>query len=425
MPDVRITILEQSHRLGGKLHTGTLAGQRVELGADALLLRRPEAAGLAVAVGLDLVSVRTSQASLLVDGALRPLPTRTVLGIPADPTTLTDALSAATRARAVAEPDIVGSLVTSDVSVGHIVRARLGDELATRLVDPLLGGVYAGQADELSLAATIPGVAAGLRDQPSLVVAARRMLGGGGSGPVFGKPAGGLSELVTAVAASLRADIRLQTLVRGVEATETGWRLILGSVAHPQQLLADAVIVACPTAPASRLLRDVAPQTSVALAEIDYASVGLVTFVFPDTALPPGSGVLVPADAGYHTKAITFVSAKWPGYSGVTVVRASVGRYGQEEVLQRDDADLTELVRREVAAIVQRALPDPIDGTVTRWGGGLPQYRVGHSDVVRRAVGALPATITLAGAAYGGVGIPACIASGQQAVAQLISFWRS
>jgi oxygen-dependent protoporphyrinogen oxidase len=415
-PDgTRVTVVEQSGRLGGKVRTGDLG----EEGAETFLVRAPEVAALARAVGLEVRHPATTSASLWVDGALRPMPGGTLLGVPAD----ADAVEAA----GVLPPDVIARiraepasataeplLPEGDIAVGALVRRRLGDAVVERLVDPLLGGVYAGRADALSLAVTVPTLAAAVREHSSLVHAARAARPAPSAGPVFGTVPGGLTRLVEAAAAASGAEFRLGAPVRELRRTTAGWRLVLGSTRDPEVLDADAVVLAVPATPAARLLGDVSAAAAAEVGVLEYASVGLVTLALAGTELPGGSGLLVPAAEGLTVKAVTFLSQKWgtPGH----VVRASVGRYGEEAVLQRSDAELAGAVLIDLARIVGHPVA-AVETRVTRWGGALPQYAPGHLDRVRRARTALDdhPTLALAGAAYDGVGLPAVVRSGTAA----------
>ncbi len=218
--------------------------------------------------------------------------------------------------------------------------------------------------------------------------------------------------------------VRTGVTVRALRRTPTGWALTVGSAAEPGELIADAVVLAVPATAAARLLADAVPGAAVELGEIEYASVAVVTLVLPGTALTRplgGSGFLVPAVDGRFVKASTYSSAKWAWTaeaaekavgSGAAVVRASVGRHGDVRDLQFDDAELVQRVRAdlELAAGLRGT---PVDALVHRWGGGLPQYTVGHPDRVARIKAAVAAAPGLAvcGAAYDGVGIAACVAS--------------
>ncbi len=183
------------------------------------------------------------------------------------------------------------------------------------------------------------------------------------------------------------------------------------------------MLVAVPAGKAARLLADVAPAAVEPLAGIPYASMAVVAMAFPGQELAAGSGLLVPPVTGRLVKGVTVSSQKWPHLSGdgLLRVRSSVGRYLEEEQLRRTDADLTAAVVAEVAELLGLSRPEPVETHLVRWGGGLPQYLVGHTDRVaaaRAAVAAVPG-LAVAGAAYDGVGVPACIGSARRAAAHL------
>jgi protoporphyrinogen/coproporphyrinogen III oxidase len=422
----RVVVLEATGRVGGKLRSSEIGGVVVDEGADAVLRRVPEAVALAERAGVELTSPATAEARLWTRGRMRPLPTGTVLGVPADLASLarSEVLSAAGLARVPLDLVLPGPPVVDDVSVGHLVARRLGREVVERLVDPLLGGVYAGRADELSLHAALPQLVAPLLRHRSLLLAARDALPTPSPGPVFAGVVGGMGALPAAVARASGAEVRLQAVVRELSRTATGWRLVTGSTTDPEALEVDGVVVAVPPPAAARLLRDAVPTAAAELAEVECASVGIVTLVLDGPSPGTGSGYLVPAVDGRTTKAVTFTSRKW-GRPGPAVVRASVGRHGDEVELQRDDDELVALVRQELQDAVG-PLPPVLGSRVTRWGGGLPQYAVGHVDRVsrvRRAVAARPG-LAVAGAAYDGVGVPAVVRSGQAAARQVLASLR-
>jgi len=468
-PGVEVVLVEQSGRLGGKLRTVEVAGGPAEAGAEMFAVRDPDGApsaavGLAHALGLaqELVHPATIQAGLALAGAVRPIPAGTLMGVPAHAGQL-DGVAAVD---AVADRDGGAALLGpgEDVAVGALVRRRLGDEVADRLVDPLLGGVYAGRADDLSLATTIPALAAACRSGSTLTGAVRAVLAARAlqpAGPIFATLTGGMGRLVDAVVARLAmagVRVRLGSPVRGLAAVratageraagpavyaalstapaaagaraatppgpgERRWRLVLGDTRAPELLDADAVVLATPGRPAARLLSDVDGAAAGALGLLDYASVALVTLVLPEIAVPALSGVLVPATQGYTVKAVTFVDRKWAHAKreGSTLVRASIGRYGEEHVLQRDDTDLVRLAVTELGQLLGGAVAAPREAWVWRWGGALPQYPPGHLGRVVAARAVLPATLALAGAGYDGVGIAACIRSGWAAADQVLA----
>ena len=430
-----ITVVEQSDRLGGKLHSTPFAGGVLESGAETFLMRDPDgapspAARLVERVGLTgaLRHPATTRAALAVAGRLHPIPAGTLMGVPADPSTV-DGLAAVPAGR---DADTGRPLLApgADVSVGELVRARLGDEVADRLVDPLLGGVYAGRADDLSLATTIPALAAAARSQSTLAGAVRAAAPAASASraPVFGTIQGGLSRLVAAAAEASGARLMLGLPVRELVAEGDRWRLVAGPTPRPTVLHADAVVLAVPSRPAARLLNGVDEDAARAVGELDYASVALVRLAVPGADLPELSGLLVPAVEGYAVKALTIFSTKWAHLSrddGTALLRASIGRYRDTAVLQRTDAELITLARRELGELIGAPLPEPLAADVVRWGGGLPQYRPGHLDRVAAARAALGgrATLALAGAAYDGVGIPACVRSGEAAAEVLLNLW--
>jgi oxygen-dependent protoporphyrinogen oxidase len=414
-----VTVYEQAPSLGGKLRTGTVAGSTVELGAEAFLVRDAtggESAAMALArrVGLgdSLVHPAVQRAGLAHGGRLVPLPGGTLVGVPSD----LESVKAVAEPAADLDADDGRPLLGAgeDVAVGALVRRRLGDEVVDRLVDPMLGGVYAGRADELSLAATMPGLATAARTEHTLIGAVKAALAAAPrppGTPVFATVSGGLSRLVRAVAEAADARIRLGTAVRELRRTAKGWELLAGT----ETVTVDAVVLAVPARHAARLLHT-EPL-------VDYASVALVTLAVPGARLPDLSGFLVPAEQGTLMKAATFFTTKWAHLTrpdGVALVRGSVGRYGEEPLLHRADGDLAAHVHRELSTLVGEDLPAPVGTHVRRWGGSLPQYAPGHLDRVAETRAALPATLALAGAGYDGVGIPACVRSGEAAADEVL-----
>jgi oxygen-dependent protoporphyrinogen oxidase len=421
-PDADVVVLERSDRLGGKIRTEPFAGQPVEAGAETFLMldQGGESAALALArrVGLgdELVHPAPVPAALALDGSLRPIPAGTLMGVPADPAAVRDVAVVKDNDRDDGRP-LLGP--REDIAVGALIRPRLGDAIVDRLVDPLLGGVYAGRADELSLAATMPGLHRVAAEAHTLIAAVQRAMTAAPrppGTPVFASVHGGLSRFVAAVAGAASADVRLGQTVRAVSRTGRSWALTVGPTIHAESIEADALVLAIPAAPAARLLGGIDKGAAAEVGQLDYASVALVTLALPPgTVLPELSGFLVPAGRGYAVKAATFFSTKWPGPREAVVVRASVGRRGEEATLQQTDDALIAVVRQELPRLLGLPIGEPRAARVNRWGGGLPQYGVGHVARVAAARRALPSTVALAGAAHDGVGIAACVRSGQAA----------
>ncbi len=427
----RVTVLEASDRVGGKLRLGSLAGVTVDVGAEAILARRPEGASLAraAALGPELVDPLTTDAAIFAGGRRFPIPAGTAMGVPAGAASARTSglLSSATLDGIDREPQRPPlPPLTDDVAIGELVRERLGDEVVDRLVEPLLGGVYAGRANELSLAATTPALAQALRGGGSLVEAARASHGvSHSSGPVFTAVRGGVGRLPEALAESGRFAVRTGLTVRSVRRSVPGFALTCGPVSSPERIDADAVVVATPAAKAAGLLRDVVPSAAGELAAVEAASVAVVSLAYPQVSLPPGSGLLVAAREPFAVKGVTISSQKWPGTPpDLTLVRASLGRAGETRDLQRDDDELIALARHDLATLLPLDAA-PVDAMVTRWGGGLPQYAVGHVDRVRRiraAVAEVPG-LAVCGATFDGIGIPACIASANRAADLIMEAW--
>ncbi|MEU1184744.1 protoporphyrinogen oxidase [Streptomyces sp. NPDC005820] len=441
----RVTVLEASERVGGKLLPGEIAGVRVDLGAESLLARRPEAVALARAAGLtDLLQPpATATASIWTRGALRPMPKGHVMGVPGTAAALSGVLSEEGLARIERDADLPRTEVGEDVAVGEYVAERLGREVVDRLIEPLLGGVYAGDAYRISMRSAVPQLHQAARTHRSLTEAVREIQAKAAAnqqtGPVFMGIEGGVGRLPLAVADSVRArggeiltgvpvtELRRATVPAGtdaptVERPHRTWRVVAGD----RVLAADAVVVAVPAPAAAALLAAESPEAAAELRTVEYASMALVTLAYRRSAaaLPEGSGFLVPPVDGRTIKASTFASQKWGWIADedpdVVVLRTSVGRYGETEILGRDDAGLVEVSRHDLREATGLTAT-PLETRVTRWTDGLPQYPVGHHARVARVrehVAKLPG-LAVCGAQYDGVGVPACIASAHAAVDQI------
>jgi protoporphyrinogen/coproporphyrinogen III oxidase len=433
----RIVILEQSRRLGGKLLVGAVGDVEVDLGAESLLARRPEAVDLLHEVGLgpDVVHPATTSAAVVRDGRWHRLPPGTVLGVPDRPEALEGLLTPEEVERVAAEPSLPAAPIEHDLDVASYVAGRVGRAVVDRLVEPLLGGVYAGSADRLSLRATAPQLWELASAGGSLLAGVRALTqasqpaGDAPPPPVFAGVRGGVGRLPLQLAdrlTGLGVEIRTGVTVRGLEGTPGGWRVVTGPVPAPEVVEADAVVLAVPPAPAARLLRSAAPSAAAELARVETASVALVAAVMRRPALAglSGSGVLVPPVEGRPVKAVTFASSKWAWIDALdarhVVVRASLGRAGEAAVLQRDDGELAALALADLADLLGRELR-PVATRVVRWGGALPQPAVGHVEAMRRveeAVAAVPG-LAVCGAVVDGVGVAACIGVASRAASRI------
>jgi len=426
-----VLLLEASPQVGGKLRRHPVAGILVDVGAEAMLNRRPEGVDLAVAAGLEIEHPAVVSSRIWTRGALRPLP-RSLMGVPLDLDQLaaSGVLSAEGLERARREPGLRPEVIDGDVSVGDLVARRFGDEVTDILVEPLLGGVYAGRAREISARAAVPQLVAyaehgSLLEQGVAIPPSYDL-------PVFAGIPGGMGRLTEALGSS-GPEVRTGATVRVLRraAGGSGFELVVGPTSAEELVEADAVVLATPAAPAARLLVDVAPAAAAELAAIESASVAVVTLAFRAADLAevvPGdsSGFLVPPSEGRRIKASTFSFAKWDwvrsagrgALDGEDVVhlRTSLGRHREEIALQATDEELVASSLADLAAAVGLAAR-PVDTHVQRWGGGLPQYALGHLDRVARirADVALVPGLAVCGASYDGVGIPAVIASAHRA----------
>ncbi len=429
----RVTLLEASGRLGGKLLAGEIAGVPVDLGADALPARRPEAVDLVRAVGLGerLEPAATNSAAVWSRDALHLVPGGHVRGVPGDTAALRGLLSPEGIARVEQDRVLLHPAVEDDVAIGAYVAERYGREAVDRLLEPLLGGVYAGDAYRISMRAAAPALFAAAREHRSLLdaVASLRRTSSGttpAEPALMGLP-GGVGRLPGAVADAVRArggEILLDSAALELTRAEDGWLLRTTD----RFLAADGVVLAAPAWSAAGLLGAETPAAAAELSRIEYSSPAIVTLAFRRAdlpVLPGGSGFLVPSAEGLTIKGATLLTHKWRWLretaTGLFVLRASIGRHGDENALYMDDADLVGAARRDLGEVLGLTAA-PVATKVSRWHDGLPQYLVGHTariERVREAVAKLPG-IRLCGAAYDGVGIAACVASGRRAADELL-----
>ena len=430
---LNVHVVDIADTVGGKLRAASVAGVPIDIGAEALLTRRPEALDLIDSLGLgdQMRFPGVLSAKIALGDGQHSMP-MTSMGVPTDAESLAASGLLTADGVAAVRNRRRGEVLTGDVSVAEAIGSRLGVEVVDRLVEPMLGGVYAGRADRLSLAATMPALYERMQQEPDVIEAAKVLLppktADAPTMPVFTTLVdGGVSRLPEAIAQAAGVPVHLRCPARSLRRTADGFTVEVGAGADPHLINARSVIVATGPSKAAQLLAGVAPDGSKALSEVPTASVAVLAFAYrtTDLATPPpsGSGFLVPVSMGTTIKAATYVSNKWQhlvadgtGREELFLVRASVGRIGEESLLQRSDADLVTLARRDLALLAGIS-GEPCDVVVQRWGGALPQYDVGHRDRVARVQRAVAEVsgLAVAGATYQGVGVPACIASGQAA----------
>lgn len=431
----RVTVLEADQVLGGKIRTTPFADLVVDAGPDAFLARAPWATQLCHELGLtdQLVAPAEHRAFTWSRGNLHRFPERTVLGVPSRLSAVarTKIVTPAGLARAgldFAFPGFVGRL-GDDPSIGQIIGQRLGDEMLQRLVAPLLGSINAGPVENLSLMSTAPQLAEIASRRHSLLSGVaehlRRQTPEDQARPVFNTTLGGLGVVVERLTERLVAagvDIRTSTPVSTVLPVGPGrWTV----EADGLPLAADAVLFATPATETARLLGMACPEAGPPLQSIAYASVSIVRLAYTTASVPDhlaGSGFVVPPADERLLTACSWTSMKWAHLrkAGQVVLRASVGRLGDERAEQLADRELIDAVHDELrqALGVHRR---PFVADVVRWPRSFPQYEPGHAGRVmriERAVKGRPG-LAVAGAAYRGLGIPSCIRSGQEAAEYL------
>jgi oxygen-dependent protoporphyrinogen oxidase len=422
-----VTLLEPG-RLGGKVQTSAFDNGMLDEAADAFLARVPEGIELCEQLGLagQLVTPTERRAHVFSHGALRRLPDAQLLGVPTDLDELAASGIVSPDGIAAARRDLEEPLVapTTDITIGSLMRQRLGDEVAERLVDPLVGGINAGDTDALSLAATVPQLDAAARSgAASLIEACRAQLDAAPDrrAPVFFAPRDGMGALTAALVADLsRRGVTLHTSsAHSIEPCGLGWRVLV----EGDSLDADAVVVATPAPIAAAILREGSARVATLLAAIPYASVAIVSIAVDRDGIDRelnGSGFLVPRPEGLAVTACSWTSAKWPHLGGDTTVwlRASVGRDGAIPTGPLEAQVLTDL--RHTMALRGR----PREVRVSEWPSSFPQYRLGHLarvEAIDAGLRATMPTVAVAGAALRGLGVPACIRQGRAAAQRVLA----
>lgn len=427
---IDVTLVEAEQRYGGKLRTEHEDGFLIDAGPDSFLSMKPAALQLAARVGIAerVIDTRGDGGGtyILRAGTLQPLPEGITLLVPTELKSIarTPLLSPLGKARMSLDYVIPARKGTDDESVGSFVRRRLGREAFERMAEPLLSGIYAGDADSLSLAATFPRLRDAERTHGGMVRAAlaqRRAPRPAGATPAhtpFISFDGGLGVLIDALQAALKSsDLRTNCTLRSLARQEDGWFVGLSDGTHVR---ADAVVLAISASAAATLIEPLSTPCATALREIPWVSSATVSLGFNERELgtpPNGRGFVIPRAEGRTLTAVTWTSNKFAGRTppGQVLLRAFVGRAGNEAPALLPEDDLLQVVRRELTEILGiQAVPTL--ARVYRWPAALPQYTLGHLDRLTRidtALTALPG-LALTGASYRGIGIPDCISDAEQ-----------
>jgi oxygen-dependent protoporphyrinogen oxidase len=413
-----VDILE-SDRVGGKLQSSPFAGMKhIDEGADAFLARVPWGRQLCTELGMqDLVSPSANRAYIWHGGRLHQIPEGLVLGVPAGLMGLAKSRLLSPVGLVRAGYDLIRSQTPPDHdSLGRLIRDRFGDEVLERLVDPLVGSINAGDSDHLSLRAAAPQIAEPAKEARSLLLALRKnRKAAPGEGPIFLTPERGMASIASTLADALRAagtSIESGRRVLAVQRDGDAWRV--------DDEPYDRVILTTPADVTARLLGSTSPDAAKGLAAIPYAGVVMVALHTARPVGPLGSGYLVPKPVQRHVTAVSLASYKWTHWrppNGGAVLRISMGRYGNQIPMDFDDAQALHTAVDEVGAHLGVELL-PLGYRVTRWHRAFPQYLPGHLsrvDAIEKLLARDCPGLAVAGAAYRGVGVPACIRQGREA----------
>lgn len=435
LPGASLTVLEARPAPGGALHTTDFPSGPMELGAEAFIGRRPEAAELVAELGLtdSLRHPGPLGPAILTGGHLHPMPVGTLMGLPSDPSALAGVLRPADVELAAREEYLpLDWAPGGDVSLGTLVAERFGPAVVARLVDPMLGGVYASPSAGLGLRQVIPGLADALdRGAPSLTAAARTLTAHRTPGPVFATLDGGYRVLVDALVRASGARIVTGAEVTAVRRGTERYTLEITADRKSWVEEADLVVVAVPVPHAAPLLTAAGSDDDAirSLSRIRTASSAVVALEVDRTLdLPERSGVLVATDEPVPFKAMTFTSRKWPHLDDRPghLVRVSFGKLDDDEVLTADDITLTRMAVSALAGVCGTT-PTVLHSRVRRWQDALAEIGPAHDNVIADIRGGIAERlpgVELVGGATEGVGVPACIGSARAAARRLAAKWQ-
>ena len=438
--DIEVLLLEASNRLGGSIATERIDDFVIEAGPDSFISEKPWALRLCERLGLGprLVSTQAAHQKIYIvhNGKLVQLPEGFFLLAPTQlaPFVRTPLFSWRGKLRMIAELLIPRGEANMDESLGAFVRRRFGSEALERIAQPLLGGIYAADPDKLSLISTMPRFKEMEKSQRSVIWAmwseqrrrARKREGGSGARwSLFVTLAGGMQELVDAIAQRLpQGSARLNTGVTTIFPSDgkQTWRIATGT---SEILEADGIILATPAFHTAQMLASAAPEAAKELSSIAYASSATISLAYRNRdfpRMPDSFGFVVPAIESRKIMACTFSSLKYPGRApeGHVLLRAFVGGSLQPDLLDDNDPTLERTVRAEIASLLG-VHAEPLLVRIQRHPNSMPQYHVGHQARIQRIESALDshANLALAGSAYHGVGIADCVRTGEEAAEKL------
>ncbi len=433
--EVEFALFERSERLGGVMVTEHIDDCLIEAGPDSFLSEKTYGADFCKTFGLgdQIIGSNDSERKtyIVVNNRLIAMPDGLMFMVPTKilPTVTTSLFTWGTKIKMGMEFFSKPPLTNGDETVGDMVRRHYGQEVVERLADPLLSGVYGGDADSLSVQAVLPRFADMEKKCGSLsrgMLVARKkmaeMVKKAGPNykprPLFSSLKNGMQQLVDAVAGYLPTKrIHLGASVDTVGKNASGWTVTVnGSQQH-----FDGLIIATPAHAAGKLLNNIDPALAADLSSVSYSSSVTVAATYNRTDLahmPPGFGFLVPKTEGRRVRALTFVHNKFPHRAPADkgIIRVFLGGLSDQGVLSLSDEEILATVRRELGEIIKLDAQPRVE-RVYRWNKAMAQYGLGHLDRVKRiqqAVAPLQG-LALAGNAFQGIGVPDCIASGLNA----------
>lgn len=429
-----LKLLEATDRLGGKIHTVRDHGFTIERGADSFLARKESGMKLVKSLGLQdqMIRNQTGQAYVLLKDKLHPIPAGSYMGIPVREEPFLDStlVSEIGKKRVLKEVKLTKGNHVSDQSLGSFLRQRFGDELIDNVLEPLLSGIYSGDIDQMSLMATFPNFYELEQKYGSLLKGLRETLpkGQASTGSKRGQFVSlqnGLATMINALREHIgESTYELQAKLKKVEYQERRYLLQMEKGGHYE---ADAVIMTIP----HKNLPPLFPESTFlqTLNEIPVSSVANVVFGFDEGSLQTdleGTGFVVSRKSDFRMTACTWTHRKWPETTpaGKVLLRAYVGKPTDQAIVHLSDGKIVDIVLKELNQIMD-IKNRPEFSKVTRWKETMPQYTVGHQErldkIQKEMSEALPG-VFLAGSSYGGVGIPDCIAQGEEAVGDVLKF---
>ncbi|WP_163182898.1 protoporphyrinogen oxidase [Neobacillus sedimentimangrovi] len=434
---IDIQLIEASHRLGGKLQTVRRDGFTIERGPDSFLARKTSMIRLAKEVGMDdqLVHNSTGKSYVLVNNKLHPMPGGSIMGIPTEigPFITTGLFSIPGKLRAAADFLLPRSEAGKDQALGQFFRRRLGNEVVENLIEPLLSGIYAGDIDQLSLMSTFPQFYEVEQKYRSLIIGMKKSTPNQAKQPVQNKPTKGafltFKTGLQSFAEAIEAKLDPHSILKGhkvekITRMNSQYRIFLN---NGEEMTADCVIAATPHQITQSMFSDY--RFFDPLKTVPSTSVATVAMAFPKEAIKndiDGTGFVVSRNSDYSITACTWTHKKWAHSTpeGKVLLRCYVGRAGDETIVDLSDDQINKIVLDDLKKTMDITM-NPDFSIISRWKNAMPQYTVGHKQrlatILEKMKQELPG-VFLAGASYGGVGVPDCIDQGEAAVKGVLEY---